>query len=82
MRKQDDTSYEELMSEIVNIGNYLLSIEKVQIMNDISDKLLGVGNKVTNCNKLQVEVLKEFLHELKTTLEKEGIELPPEGLEK
>lgn len=73
---EEEVSYEELMKEIVDIGNYLVSVNKVQIMNDISDAKLGVGNKVTNCSKLQVEVLKEFLYDLKKVLEEQQITLP------
>lgn len=80
--KQADESieynYDEMMAEVRSIGKFLLSEDKIEIMNELSDEVLGVGNKISLCTKLQTEVIGNFLVRIKETMEERGLEFPKE----
>lgn len=67
--------YDEMMEEINKIGTFLVEQEKIHIMNDLSDEMLGVGNKISQCTKLQVEVMNSFLVEIRERIKNEGLEI-------
>ncbi len=71
-------NYDEMMEEVNLIGNFLVEQGRIDIMTELSDEMLGVGNKISQCTKLQVEVIDNFLSEIKEKIEEAGLELPTE----
>ncbi|MFC8151652.1 ATP-binding protein [Bacillus paralicheniformis] len=64
-----ENSYEELMDEIKEVGIQLNEKGKLEELNEIVEKYLGEGAKVTECTKKQVDVMSVILDELKDLLE-------------
>ena len=75
---QESYDYDKMMEEITNIGTFLMDKERLDIMNDLSDEILGVGNKISQCTKLQVEIISNYLDELKEKIEEAGLEYEEE----
>ncbi|PAV30299.1 hypothetical protein CIL05_07465 [Virgibacillus profundi] len=67
--KETKLNYDELMSEIKQVGGQLVEIDKLDEMNNIAEKQLGIGNRVTECKKGQEEVMSVILDEMKELLE-------------
>lgn len=66
--KSDDLDYEKLMGEIKGIGSELAEADKLEELQEIVEKHLGVGKKVTECKKSQVQVMSLILDDLKELL--------------
>ncbi|WP_064199098.1 ATP-binding protein [Brevibacillus brevis] len=64
----EELSYEELMEEIKDIGIKLNEADRLEELQDIVEKHLGVGKKVTECKKSQVQVMSIILDDLKELL--------------
>ena len=68
--------YDDMMAQVNRIGYYLQSIDELQVLTDTSDRLLGVGNRITDCTKMQLEVIGAFLSEMKEAMNELEIEIP------
>lgn len=66
---QEDYDYDAMMEEVNRIGKFLMDKDRLDIMNDLSDEMLGVGNKISQCTKLQVEMISNYLDEIKDKME-------------
>lgn len=64
----EELSYEELMEEIKVIGAQLNAADKLEELQEVVEKHLGVGKKVTECKKSQVQVMSIILDDLKDLL--------------
>ncbi|MCY9225980.1 ATP-binding protein [Bacillus haynesii] len=63
-----ENNYEELMKEIKEVGIQLNEKGKLEELNEIVERYLGEGAKVTECTKKQVDVMSVILDELKDLL--------------
>lgn len=61
--------YDELMEEIKTVGHELTERDMLDELTEIVEKHMGVGAKVSQCKKNQVEVMAIILDELKELLE-------------
>lgn len=61
----EELSYEDLMNEIITIGSKLAEVGKLEELQEVVEKHLGVGKKVTECKKSQVQVMAVILDDLK-----------------
>lgn len=66
--------YEDLMEEIKEVGSKLAEMDKLDELNDIAEKHLGVDERVTECKKGQEEVMAVILDDLKDLLEEAASE--------
>ncbi len=66
--KSDELNYDELMEEIKTLGGQLAGEGRLDEVNEIVEKQLGKGRKVTECTKNQVQVMSVILDELKDLL--------------
>lgn len=64
----EELSYEELMEEIKVIGSQLAEADKLDELQEVVEKHLGAGKKVTECKKSQVQVMAIILDDLKDLL--------------
>ncbi|MEM5009390.1 ATP-binding protein [Niallia taxi] len=63
--------YEELMAEIKAVGKQLNKVGKLDELTEVVEKHLGVGAKVTDCTKNQVETMSVILDDLQDLLDEE-----------
>lgn len=63
--KSEELDYDKLMKEIVEIGNQLVEEDRVEELVEVNEKHLGVGKKVSECKKGQVQVMSLILDDLK-----------------
>ncbi|MFL1672644.1 ATP-binding protein [Paenibacillus dendritiformis] len=63
--KSVELDFDVLMEEIKTVGNQLVKLNKLDDLTGIAEKYLGVGVKVTDCKKNQVEVMSVILDEMK-----------------
>jgi hypothetical protein len=66
--KSEELNYDDLMAEIVEVGGKLAEEEKLEELQDVVEKHLGTGRKVTECKKNQVQVMSVILDDLKELL--------------
>lgn len=64
----EELDYEQLMEDIKLIGSQLVAEEKAEELQEVIEKNLGVGKRVTECKKGQVQVMSVILDELKELL--------------
>lgn len=64
----DELVYEDLMQEIKDTGNAIAKADKLEELNDLIEKHLGQGAKITECKKGQEEVMSVILDEMKELL--------------
>lgn len=67
--QESKLDYDTLMSEIREVGGQLVQADKLDEMNNIAEKQLGTGKKVSECKKGQEEVMSVILDEMKELLE-------------
>ena len=70
-----DYDYDEMMEEVNEIGTFLHESGRLDIMTEVSDELLGVGKKLSQCTKLQTEAIHAVLTEVKGKMEEEGLKI-------
>lgn len=63
--ESEELNYDELMEQIKEVGSQLAEQEKLDELQDVIEKHLGVGKKVTECKKSQVQVMSVILDDLK-----------------
>jgi len=68
--------YEELLDKVQQIGKKLHEEDRLEIMTELAEQKLGVGKKLSQCSKLQVEVMYSILDMIEDKMREEGIELP------
>lgn len=73
MKETVKLSYEELMEELQVYGGKLMNADKAELVTEIVENTLGVGKKVTECTKKQVESIAIILDELKAACEDLGL---------
>lgn len=66
--KSDALNYDDIMEQIVEIGGQLAESERLEDLQDVVEKHLGVGKKVTECKKNQVQIMALILDDLKDLL--------------
>jgi hypothetical protein len=66
--ESEKLDYDKLMNEIKEIGSKLAEQDKLEQVTEIVEKHLGVGKKVTECTKQQVEIMAVILDDLKDLL--------------
>lgn len=66
--------FESLMEEIQALGMKLAEADKVELLTDIVENTLGVGKKVSECNKKQTESMAIILEDIKQACSDLGIE--------
>ena len=66
-------SYEELMDELQVYGGKLVGANKADLVTEIVENTLGVGKKVTECTKKQIESIAIVLDDLKSACEELGL---------
>ncbi|HJR48672.1 MAG TPA: AAA family ATPase, partial [Nitrososphaeraceae archaeon] len=69
--KSEELDYDTLMKEIVEIGNQLVEEDRVEELVEVNEKHLGVGKKVSECKKGQVQVMSLILDDLKELISNE-----------
>jgi len=67
--ESEELDYDELMNEIKEVGAKLTELDKLEELTEIVEKHLGIGAKVTQCTKNQVQVMAVILDEIKELLE-------------
>lgn len=60
--------YDQLMEDIKTTGSQLVEEEKAEELQEVIEKHLGKGRKVTECKKSQVQVMSVILDDLKELL--------------
>ena len=63
--KSDELDFDELMKEIKGIGGKLVEEDKLDEMQEVVEKHLGKGKKVSECKKTQVQVMSIILDDLR-----------------
>jgi AAA domain len=66
--KSDALNYDDLMEEIMAVGGQLAEAERLEDLQEVVEKHLGVGKKVTECKKSQVQIMALILDDLKELL--------------
>lgn len=66
--KSEELDYEDLMEQIKEIGGQLAEQEKLDDLTEVVERHLGVGKKVTECKKSQVQIMSIILDDLKDLL--------------
>lgn len=66
-------SYEELMDQLQVYGGKLVEAGKSDLVTEIVENILGVGRKVTECTKKQIESIAIVLDDLKSACEELGL---------
>jgi hypothetical protein len=66
--KSDALNYDDLMEQIKEVGSQLAEEDKLEDLQDVVEKHLGVGKKVTECKKSQVQIMALILDDLKELL--------------
>jgi hypothetical protein len=61
-------NYDDLMEQIVEIGGTLAEDDKLDELTEVVEKHLGVGKRVTECKKSQVQIMALILDDLKELL--------------
>ncbi|MGG3890235.1 ATP-binding protein [Metabacillus fastidiosus] len=64
----EELNYEKLMAEIKSVGGQLHKADKLDEIQEIADKYIEKGAKITDCTKNQVEIMAVILDELKDLL--------------
>jgi hypothetical protein len=64
----EELDYDQLMDELKEVGGQLAEQERIEELTDIVEKHLGVGKKVADCKKSQVQVMSVILDDLKDLL--------------
>lgn len=62
--KSDALNYDDLMEQIVDAGGKLAEAERLDELTEVVEKHLGVGKKVTECKKSQVQLMSLILEDL------------------
>lgn len=73
MEETKKLSYEDLMDELQVYGGKLMGAGQEALVTEIVENTLGVGKKVTECTKKQVESIAIILDDLKSACEDLGI---------
>ncbi|MBW7632629.1 MULTISPECIES: ATP-binding protein [Bacillus] len=72
-QKQKNSSekldYDQLMEQIIEIGTKLSEEGRLEEVNEVTEKHLGQGARVTECTKKQTDVMSVILDDLKDLLE-------------
>ena len=63
--QSEELDYDELMAEIKALGKQLFEDDRAEELQEVTEKHLGVGRKVTECKKGQVQVMSLILDDLK-----------------
>ncbi|MGD7046970.1 ATP-binding protein [Rossellomorea marisflavi] len=66
-----EVEFDDLMDEIKKVGSKLAEEERLDELQEVVDKHLGKGKKVTECTKKQIDVVSVILDDLKDLLEEE-----------
>lgn len=66
--QSEELDYDTLMEEIKEIGSKLAEEEKLDELQEVVEKHLGAGKRVTECKKGQVQVMSLILDDLKELL--------------
>ena len=66
--KSDALNYDDLMEQIKEVGTQLAEEDKLEDLQEVVEKHLGVGKKVTECKKSQVQIMSLILDDLKELL--------------
>lgn len=61
----EELNYDSIMEEIMDVGNKLAEAERLEELQEAVEKHLGVGKKVTECKKSQVQIMAVILDDLK-----------------
>lgn len=64
----EKVDFDDLMEEIKAVGGQLAEAERLDELQEIVDKHLGKGKKVTECTKKQIDVVSVILDDLKDLL--------------
>lgn len=67
--KSEELDYDQLMAEIKKVGGALAKQDQLEELQEVVEKHLGVGKKVTDCKKSQVQIMSIILDDLKELLE-------------
>jgi hypothetical protein len=62
--QSDALNYDDLMEQIVAIGGELAEADRLEELTEIVEKHLGIGKKVTECKKSQVQIMSLILDDL------------------
>lgn len=62
--KSDALNYDDLMEQILEVGGKLAEEERLEELTEVVEKHLGVGKKVTECKKSQVQIMSLILEDL------------------
>jgi hypothetical protein len=62
--QSDALSYDDLMERIVAIGGELAEADRLEELTEVVEKHLGIGKKVTECKKSQVQIMSLILDDL------------------
>ena len=63
--KSEELNYDEMMAEIKSLGKQLFEDDRGDELQEVTEKHLGVGKKVTECKKGQVQVMSLILDDLR-----------------
>ena len=74
MYEEKKLSYEELQNELALWGGKMASADHMEELTDIVENILGVGKKVSQCTKKQVEAMAIILEDIKEACSELGIE--------
>ncbi|MFO1442947.1 ATP-binding protein [Bacillus sp. Bva_UNVM-123] len=66
--QSEELDYDQLMEEIKEIGVRMVEGDKADKLQDVVEHHLGIGKKVTECKKGQVQVMSLILDDLKELL--------------
>jgi hypothetical protein len=66
--QSDALSYDDLMERIVAIGGELAETDRLDELTEVVEKHLGIGKKVTECKKSQVQIMSLILDDLQELL--------------
>ena len=73
-KEEKKLTFEELSKEIQLYGNKMASSGHMEELTDIVENTLGVGKKVSECNKKQTEAMAIILEDIKDACKDLGIE--------
>lgn len=62
--QSDALNYDDLMEQIKEVGTQLAEEDKLEDLQEVVEKHLGVGKKVTECKKSQVQIMSLILDDL------------------
>lgn len=68
-QQSEELIYDDLMEEIKEIGQELAANDLLEELNDLVEKHLGQGERITDCKKGQEQVMSVVLDEMKDLLE-------------